>query len=53
MNPLRVGSLCSGYWGLDLAVLDVLGGGVAWFADPDPAATAILARSWPARAEPR
>jgi DNA (cytosine-5)-methyltransferase 1 len=31
-----VGSLCTGYGGLDLAVLEVLGGRVGWCADPDP-----------------
>ena len=33
---LRIGSLCSGYGGLDLAVLDALGGTVAWHAQYDP-----------------
>ena len=32
-----VGSLCTGYGGLDHAALAALGGGrVAWVADPDP-----------------
>lgn len=42
MTP-RIGSLCSGYGGLDMAVTAVLGGRVAWVADPDPGAAAILA----------
>jgi hypothetical protein len=33
---LRIGSLCTGYGGLDLAVLDVLGGQMIWCAAPDP-----------------
>ncbi|EFC80267.1 DNA cytosine methyltransferase [Parafrankia sp. EUN1f] len=44
---LRVGSLCSGYGGLDLAVHQVIGGRLAWVADPDPGAARILARHWP------
>ncbi|GAA4613022.1 DNA cytosine methyltransferase [Saccharopolyspora hordei] len=44
---MRIGSLFSGYGGLDLAVQRVLGGRVAWHADNDPAATAVLAHHWP------
>ena len=33
-----IGSLCSGYGGLDLGVLAALGGRLAWVADNDPAA---------------
>ena len=48
----RIGSLCSGYGGLDLAAMDVLGGTVAWHAQHDPAdkrqhAARILAHRWP------
>ena len=43
----RVGSLCSGYGGLDLAVLSVLGGQVAWHAENDPDAAVVLAHHWP------
>lgn len=45
---LRVGSLCSGYGGLELA-LDILGieHQVAWFAETAPAASALLAHRWP------
>jgi DNA (cytosine-5)-methyltransferase 1 len=45
--PPRIGSLCTGYGGLDLAVLAVLGGHVVWVADNDPAAARLLERRWP------
>jgi DNA (cytosine-5)-methyltransferase 1 len=38
----RIGSLCTGYAGLDLAVLAVLGGHVVWCADTDPHAATVL-----------
>ncbi|GAA4225981.1 hypothetical protein GCM10022254_09370 [Actinomadura meridiana] len=44
---LRLGSLCSGYGGLDMAIAQVLNVEHAWVADPDPGAAAILARHWP------
>jgi DNA (cytosine-5)-methyltransferase 1 len=40
---VKTGSLCSGAGGLDLAVHAVTGGELAWVADPDPGAAAILA----------
>ncbi len=43
----RIGSLCSGYGGLDSAVQEVFGGTLAWVADPDPGAAAILAAHHP------
>lgn len=43
----RVGSLCSGYGGLDLAVELVLGGRLAWYAETDRHAQTVLARHWP------
>jgi len=46
--PPSIGSLCTGYGGLDLAVLAVLGGHLAWVADNDPAAARLLAARWPA-----
>lgn len=46
-RPPRIGSLCTGYGGLDLAVLAVLGGHVVWVADNDPAATRLLHARWP------
>ena len=47
MSELRIGSLCSGYEGLGLAVTEVLGGEVAWVADNDPGAATILAHRFP------
>lgn len=44
---LRIGSLCTGYGGLDMAVQAVLDAEVAWVADPDPGAAAILAHHHP------
>ena len=43
-----IGSVCTGYGGLDLGVLAAFGGGrIAWCADPDPHIAAILARRLP------
>ncbi|MEU9074555.1 DNA cytosine methyltransferase [Kitasatospora sp. NPDC048538] len=47
MTGLRIGSLCSGYGGLDIGVQSVLGGTIAWHADPAPGAAAILEHHWP------
>lgn len=47
MSALRLGSLCTGYAGLDAAVAQVLDVETAWHADPDPGASAILAHHWP------
>lgn len=44
---LRIGSLCSGYRGLDMAVEQVLGTTTAWVSDIDPGANKILAHHWP------
>lgn len=45
---MRVGSLFSGYGGLDLAVMDVIpGASVAWHVEFDKAPSAILAHHWP------
>lgn len=38
-----IASLCSGYGGLDMAVREVLGGEVAWFAEIEPRAAAVFA----------
>lgn len=45
---MRIGSLCSGYGGLEMGARAVLGGEVAWFSEIDPAASAVLAARWPA-----
>ena len=45
-RPL-VGSLCTGYAGLDLAVELVLGGRLAWYAETERHAQSVLARRWP------
>ncbi len=47
MSGLRIGSLCTGYGGLDMAVQAVMGGTLAWVADNDPGAARILAHHHP------
>lgn len=42
-----IGSLCSGYGGLDLGVQAALGGTLAWHAEVDPGPSRILAHHWP------
>lgn len=42
-GKLRIGSLCTGYGGLDLAVMQVLGGDLAWCAEIDAHCRKILA----------
>lgn len=44
---MRIGSLFSGYGGLDLAVQSVLGGDIAWHADNDPSVCRILRHHFP------
>ena len=46
-GPLTAGSLCSGYSGLDLAVMAVTGGRLAWVAETDRYAAGVLAHHWP------
>jgi DNA (cytosine-5)-methyltransferase 1 len=43
----RIGSLCTGYGGLDLAVELVLGGQLVWYAETDRHAQTVLAARWP------
>jgi DNA (cytosine-5)-methyltransferase 1 len=43
-----IGSLCTGYGGLDMAVRNVFGGELAWWADNDPGPTAVMQRHAPA-----
>ncbi len=45
--PPVIGSLCSGFGGLDLGVQSALGGTLAWQAEVNPDASRILARHWP------
>lgn len=47
-DRLRIGSMCTGYGGLDLAVRAVLGGEPVWCAESDRHAAAILKRRFPA-----
>jgi DNA (cytosine-5)-methyltransferase 1 len=44
---MRIGSLCSGYGGLDLAVEAHYGATPAWFCEFDKAPSKILAHHWP------
>jgi hypothetical protein len=46
-RQLRSGSLCTGYGGLDLAVMAVLGARLAWCAESDRHAAAALAARYP------
>ncbi len=43
----RIGSLCTGYGGLDLAVQAVLGAQLAWYAETDRHACTVLAHRFP------
>lgn len=45
--PLSLGSLCTGYGGLDLAAAEVLDVRPVWVADPDPGAGAVLGHRFP------
>lgn len=47
MSGPRIGSLCSGYGGLDMAVESVLGGSLAWVSDIDKGACKVLAHRFP------
>jgi hypothetical protein len=42
-----IGSLCSGYGGLEMGLQSAIGGEVAWHAEYDPDASKILAHHWP------
>ena len=44
---MKVGSLCSGYGGLDLAVCAHYGAEVAWHSEIDPSACKVLDAHWP------
>lgn len=45
--PLRLGSLCTGYGGLDVAVEYVFGTSMTWFAENDSHAAAVVDAHWP------
>ena len=47
MTRPRIGSLCSGYGGLDMAVEAVTGGRTVWVCDNAPGPAAVLAHRWP------
>lgn len=47
MSELRIGSLFSGYGGLDMAVRDVIGGELAWWSDIDDGAIRIMSHHNP------
>lgn len=44
---IRIGSLCTGYGGLDMAVMEVFGGKLRWCADNDRQVSMILAVRYP------
>jgi DNA (cytosine-5)-methyltransferase 1 len=44
---IRLGSLCTGYGGLDMAVMKVLGAQLAWVADNDRHVRTLLAARHP------
>jgi DNA (cytosine-5)-methyltransferase 1 len=46
-RELRIGSLCTGYGGLDIAVLAIFGGRLTWCADNDKHVSTILAARYP------
>lgn len=43
---MRIGSLCSGYGGLDLAVEKVFGAETVWHCEVDAAASKVLEKRW-------
>lgn len=46
-RPLRIGSLFSGYGGLDLAVEYATGGQTVWFSEINEPATRVFTHRWP------
>ncbi len=46
-RALRIGSLCTGYGGLDMAILSVFGSRLVWCADSDRHVTALLDVRYP------
>lgn len=47
MSEMTIGSLCSGYGGLDLAVEKFLGARTIWHAEYEAAPSKVLAAHWP------
>ena len=47
MDVKRIGSLCSGYGGLDLGLASVIGGETAWLCEYDKHPSTILAQRFP------
>lgn len=47
MEPLRIGSLFSGYGGLDLAVEHVFGGRTIWFSEINKSVARVFEHHWP------
>lgn len=46
-EPARIASLCTGYGGLDMAVMTVFGGKLLWCADNDKHAAQVIAVRYP------
>lgn len=46
-SPLRIGSLFSGYGGLDLAVEHNTGGRTVWFAELNEPVAGVFSHHWP------
>lgn len=47
IEPLRIGSLFSGYGGLDLAIEHEFGGRTVWFSEINNPVARVLERHWP------
>lgn len=47
MDEPRIGSLCTGYGGLDLAALAVFGGELAWWSDIEPGPIKLMTHHHP------
>lgn len=46
-RPLKIGSLFSGYGGLDLAVEHATGGRTVWFSELNDPVAAVFSHHWP------
>lgn len=45
--PLRIGSLCTGYAGLDMAVERAVGGKMVWYSEFEKHPSTLLAQRFP------